>query len=72
MATKHYPRFEMVDPMVAEALRALPGYKRLDIGFEMNEAMRHLLAAGFKSRHADWTEEQERQAVAGRMLDGPD
>lgn len=72
MAAKHYPRFEMVDPTVAESLRAMPGYKRLEIVFEMNETMRQLLAAGFKSRHPNWTEEQVQQSVAERMLNGTD
>lgn len=72
MATKRYPRFEMVDPVVADALRAMPGYKRLEMVFEMNETVRHLLAQGFKSRHPNWIDAEVQKAVAARMLDEVD
>lgn len=48
--------------------RAMAPRQRLQQALRMNRAMRELLAAGFRSRHADWTEEQVRRAVADRIL----
>jgi hypothetical protein len=36
----------------------------------MNQAMRELMAAGFRDRHPGWSEQQVRAAVAERILPG--
>jgi hypothetical protein len=48
--------------------RAMAPQQRLRQALRMNRSMRELLAAGFRSRHPEWTEEQVRRAVADRIL----
>jgi hypothetical protein len=48
--------------------RAMAPRQRLQQALRMNRSMRKLLAAGFRFRHADWTEDQVRRAVADRIL----
>lgn len=51
-----------------EIYRAMSPQQRLQQALRMNRAMRQLLAAGFRQRHAEWSEEQIRRAVADRIL----
>jgi hypothetical protein len=48
--------------------RAMTPAQRLDQALRMNRSMRELLAAGFRMRQPEWTEEQVRRAVADRIL----
>ena len=48
--------------------RAMTPRQRLAQGLRMNRTMRELLAAGFRDRHPEWSEEQVRRAVADRIL----
>lgn len=48
--------------------RAMSPQERLRQAHRMNASMRSLLAAGFRQRHPEWTEEQVRQAVSERIL----
>lgn len=48
--------------------RAMAPQQRFLQALRMNRSMRELLAAGFKSRHPDWTAPQVRRAVAERIL----
>ena len=56
--------------MQADIIRRLTPAQRLAQAERMNQAMRELLAAGFRNRHADWNEQQVRAAVANRILRG--
>ena len=48
--------------------RALTPQQRLQQALRMNRTMRTLLAAGFRSRHPEWTDAQVKCAVADRIL----
>jgi hypothetical protein len=48
--------------------RAMAPQQRLQQALRMNRSMRELLAAGFRSRHPEWTEAQVSRAVADRIL----
>ena len=48
--------------------RAMAPQQRFLQALRMNRSMRELLAAGFKSRHPQWTDLQVRRAVAERIL----
>ncbi len=49
-------------------LRAIPPEQRLQQALRMNQSMRNLLAAGFRSRHPSWAEAEIARAVADRIL----
>ncbi|MFM9090260.1 MAG: hypothetical protein ACKOUK_00775 [Verrucomicrobiota bacterium] len=49
-------------------LRALPPAERLRQAVRLNRTMRTLLAAGFRTRHPDWSEADIGRAVADRIL----
>lgn len=51
-----------------EIVRALTPAQRLAQAERMNQAMRELLAAGFRSRHPEWSEADVQRAVAERIL----
>jgi hypothetical protein len=46
-----------------EAYRRMAPVERLRIAFEMSDSVRRLSAAGVRSRHHDYSEEQVRLAV---------
>ncbi|MBL9199135.1 MAG: hypothetical protein JNL39_01460 [Opitutaceae bacterium] len=52
----------------AAIYRAMSPQQRLRQALRMNRTMRRLLATGFRLRHADWSEEQIRRAVAQSVL----
>lgn len=58
---------EAVDPTVARALRAMSGMERLRLGHETWELTRDRLAAYFAYRHPEWSPEEIRRQVAGRL-----
>ena len=49
-------------------IRGLSPQQRLAQAIRMNRAMRDLMAAGFRSRHPEWSETEIRRAVADRIL----
>jgi hypothetical protein len=51
-----------------EIIRALTPQQRLQQALRMNRTARALLAAGFRQRHPDWTENEVKRAVANRIL----
>ncbi len=61
-------RIEGVDPVVARALRAMPGMERLRLGHETWELTRDRLAVYFAYRHPEWSPEEIRRQVARRLL----
>lgn len=56
--------------MQATIVRRMTPAQRLAQAERMNQAMRELLAAGFRDRHPEWSEHQVRAAVADRILRG--
>jgi hypothetical protein len=51
-----------------EIVRAMTPAQRLAQAERMNQAMRELLAAGFRARHPEWSGEAVQRAVAERIL----
>jgi hypothetical protein len=51
-----------------EICRALTPQQRLEQAMRMNQAMRELMAAGFRERNRQWTEAEVARAVAERIL----
>jgi hypothetical protein len=49
-------------------IRAMTPAERLERALQMNHMMRRLLAAGFRTRHPEWTEHEVKRAVAERIL----
>jgi hypothetical protein len=47
----------------AEVYRRMSPSRRLEIALEMSEALRQVCAAGVRSRHPDYTDDQVRLAV---------
>jgi hypothetical protein len=52
----------------AAIYRAMTPQARMQQAIRMNQNMRRLLAAGFRLRHPEWTEQQVKRAVADRIL----
>lgn len=52
----------------AAIYRAMTPQQRIEQALRMNRRMRELMAAGFRQRNPDWTEEKVRRAVADRIL----
>ena len=48
--------------------RAMTPQQRLEQAMRMNQAMRELMAAGFRDRNPTWTDTQVTRAVAERIL----
>ena len=48
--------------------RAMTPQQRLQQAMRMNQAMRELMAAGFRERNPEWAEAEVRRAVAERIL----
>lgn len=48
--------------------RAMTPQQRLEQALRMNRTMRELMAAGFRDRHPQWSDNQVRRAVADRIL----
>ena len=48
--------------------RAMTTQQRLEQAMRMNQAMRELMAAGFRNRNPTWTEVEVKRAVAERIL----
>jgi hypothetical protein len=59
---------EILDPMVAEILRSKSPEERIQQAFDCNRLVRERLAAHFAHEHSDWSTEQIKEAVAGRLL----
>jgi hypothetical protein len=55
---------EVIDRDYATILRMLTPAQRLEAMFAANEHVRHLMAAGTKMRHPDWSAEQIQKHVA--------
>ncbi|HEY5550347.1 MAG TPA: hypothetical protein VIK52_00560 [Opitutaceae bacterium] len=56
--------------MQVEIIRRMTPSQRLAQAERMNQAMRELLAAGFRDRHPEWSGGQVHSAVAERILRG--
>ena len=56
--------------MQTDIIRRMTPAQRLAQAERMNQAMRELLAAGFRHRNPGWNEQQVRAAAAERILRG--
>ena len=56
--------------MQADIIRRLTPAQRLAQAERMNQAMRELLAAGFRNRYPGWSNQKVSRAVAERILRG--
>ncbi len=63
-------QIEVLDPRVAEALRAMTPARRIALGLEANRTARLLIAGHLRTLHSDWSEEQVTAEIARRMLRG--
>ena len=54
---------EQASPEQIAILRAMPGEKRLQLAEKLYWTARKLKAAGLRSQHPDWTEEQVKEQV---------
>jgi hypothetical protein len=61
---------EIVDPIVAECLRAMTPWQRIQQAYGSNRLIRQRLAAHFTDGHPEWSPEQIQAAVAERLLRG--
>jgi hypothetical protein len=62
------PRVEVIDEATAARLRQLSPAESIALVGDANITARALVAAGARRLHPNWTEEQIRAEVAGRML----
>ncbi|MBI5575515.1 MAG: hypothetical protein HY896_04045 [Deltaproteobacteria bacterium] len=63
-------RIEVVDDLVAAALREMGPARRLELVFQANRFTRTLVEAGVKGRNPGWGDEQVRKEVARIWLHG--
>lgn len=63
-------RFESVDDDLAAILRSKSPAERLRIASGMWRMARDLITGVLRAEHADWSEEQIREAVARRLSHG--
>ena len=64
-------RMEVVDEAVAVILRGMAPAQRVEQVFQAGTLARTMMAAGVKSRHPDWSDQEVRQEVARIWLRGP-
>lgn len=64
-------RMEVVDEAVAAILRGMSHAQRVEQVFQAGTLARTMMAAGVKSRHPDWSDQEVRQEVARIWLRGP-
>ena len=60
---------EVIDDRSAEALRRMGPQRRLHMLNELTRFGFQMMAAGTRSRHPDWTEEEIAREVARRVRD---
>jgi len=63
-------RMEVIDESVAAILRGMEPAQRVEQVFEAGRLARTMTAAGVKSRHPDWSDQEIRQEVARIWLRG--
>lgn len=63
-------QIEVVDDIVVPILRAKTPAERIKIAAAAQRMAREIIAAGYQSRHPDWSEAQVNVAVARRMMGG--
>ena len=63
-------RIEVVDPDMAEILRAKTGAERFQIACRMFDDARRMLTHHLGAEHPDWDEEQVQREVARRISYG--
>ena len=63
-------RIEVVDPDLAEVLRAKTAAERVEMISAANRTARILAAAGVRYQHPDWNEERVQAEVIRRVCGG--
>jgi hypothetical protein len=63
---------EVIDDSMAAILRAKTPAQRIAMVGAAHRTARHLIAAGVRVLHPDWTAEQVKAETARRLLDGTD
>lgn len=63
-------RDDIIDDMMAEAIRAKSPTERLAIAFNMWRSARRMIFANLQREHSDWTLEQLTAETAKRMSGG--
>ncbi len=63
-------QIEVVDPRIAEILRQKTPAEHIVMIGEANRTARHLLAAGIRYHHQEWSDDSVQAEVARRMLRG--
>jgi hypothetical protein len=64
-------KIEVVDDAIAAILRGMAPAQRVELVFQAETLTRTLMAAGVKSRHPDWSDQEIQQEVARIWLLGP-
>jgi hypothetical protein len=64
-------KIEVVDDAIAAILRGMAPAQRVELVFQAETFTRTLMAAGVKSRHPDWSDQEIQQEVARIWLLGP-
>ena len=63
-------QIEPPDPQSVQALRDKSQAERLAMAFDCNRTARRMMAAQFKARFPDWSNDRIQAEVARRMLGG--
>jgi hypothetical protein len=63
-------QIEVLDPRVAEALRAMTPARRVEMIFSAKRTMRLRLEGHLHTRHPEWNVQQIESEIARRMLRG--
>lgn len=64
-------RMEVIDEAMAAILRTKTPAQRVELVFQAGTLARTMMAAGVKSRHPDWSDQEIQQEVARIWLRGP-
>lgn len=64
-------RMEVIDEAMAAVLRTKTPAQRVELVFQAGTLARTMMAAGVKSRHPDWNDQEIQQEVARIWLRGP-
>ena len=64
------PIVEVIDDQMAEVLRGKTGAEKLAIADRMFRDARQIIVSSVRTLHPDWSDEQVRREVAGRIAGG--
>lgn len=61
-------RIEVLDPLVAIALRRMTPQQRIEMVFDAHDTAREIATCSVRRRHPDWDDEQVAREVGRRLL----